>query len=144
MGPHSTVRTLFSHFQNLNLLVLREDLRRGWTARGDWSSSGTLCPVAHGLPAGVVVQQLRWISQAVNLEEACRTAARHLGASPTEVYQFVCRWDESSRFSADTLLHQLDEIWTERLADADCLQSIIVGDPLYFDYHSGEELTSRC
>jgi hypothetical protein len=56
--PHVTlIRQLFGRFHNLNLAVLREDLRRGWAIRGDWASSGHLCPLAHGLSAGQIVQE---------------------------------------------------------------------------------------
>jgi hypothetical protein len=127
MHVHSLVRDLFSRFENLNLLMLREDLRRGLAARGDWLSSGTLCPLAHGLSDGEVVRHLRCVSQAVNLEEACRVAGEHLGAPAQAVYRFVSLWDDSERHSADWLLGQLDGLWLERLEDAECVQAVLEG-----------------
>jgi len=106
--------------------VLREDLRRGWAIRGDWASSGHLCPLAHGLSAGQIVQELRCVSQAVNLEEACRAAAKYLGALPIDVYRFVNLWDESGHCGPEWLLGQLDMLWTERLVDADCVQNLLL------------------
>src|SRR6476659_1818863 len=121
MHVHPLVHELFSRFENLNLVILREDLRRGLAARGDWMSSGTLCPLAHGLSGGTLVRQLRCVSQAVNLEEACRVAGEHLGAPAAAVYRFVNLWDDSDRFGADELLGQRDLLWQERLEDAECM-----------------------
>jgi hypothetical protein len=125
MGTHTLVHELFGRFQNLNLAVLREDLRRGLTAKGDWASSGNLCPLAHGMSDGEVVRQLRCISQAINLEDACREAARHLGAAPIDVYRFVCLWDETSECESGWLAQQLDELWAERLEDAEFMQLVL-------------------
>jgi hypothetical protein len=127
MSAHPLVRNLFGRFQNLNLLFLREDVRRGWAARGDWSSSGNLCPLAHGLTCGEVVRQLRWLSQAFNIDVACREAAKHLGALPIDVSRFVTLWDGSAQFGPEWLARQLDALWAERLADADCVQSVLAG-----------------
>jgi hypothetical protein len=129
MSP-KLVRTLFGRFQNLNLLVLREDLRRGDVAHGDWASIGTLCPLAHGLSAGRLVGELRRLSQAINLEEACCAAAKCLGVLPIEVYHFVREWDDSGRLGVARLAQRLDELWAERLADADCVQDILTGREL--------------
>lgn len=126
MGPQRLIHELFGRFQNLNLLVLRENLRRGKTTRGDWSSSRTLCPLAHGLSAGEIVQELHALSRAVNLEQTCLAAAKHLGALPIDVYHFVRLWDESTHFGPAWLFGQLDLLWDERLADADCVQSLLV------------------
>src|SRR5439155_7497834 len=86
------IHALFGRFQNLNLLILREDLRRGLVARGNWLDGGDLCPVAHGLADGVAVAQLCWQSQAIGLKQACHGAARYLGALPADVYRFVELW----------------------------------------------------
>ena len=72
---------VFGHFQNLNLLALREDLRGGRTARQAWSSGSLLCPVAHGLPHGTEVRELRYLGQAADLPDGCEFAARHLGTT---------------------------------------------------------------
>ena len=52
------VHQVFGHFQNLNLLALLNDLGNGESVRQAWFSSGRLCPVAHGLPAGQQVREL--------------------------------------------------------------------------------------
>jgi hypothetical protein len=130
MHVHSLVRELFSRFENLNLLTLREDLRRGLAARGDWLSSGMLCPLAHGLSNGEVVRHLRCVSQAVHLEEACRVAGEQLGAPAEAVYRFVNLWDDSERHSAEWLQGQLDVLWLERLEDAECVQAVLEGGPV--------------
>ena len=54
MSSDLLIRDLFGRFQNLNLLILREDLRRGWAARGDWAENRSLCPLAHGLTSGQI------------------------------------------------------------------------------------------
>jgi hypothetical protein len=126
MSAHPLVRNLFGQFQNLNLLILREDLRRGWAARGAWSSGGNLCPLAHGLGGGAIVLALQRLSKAVDLEQASLDVARRLGVLPIDVYRFVRFWDDPQRFvSPNWLLGQLDALWAERLADGDCVQSIL-------------------
>ncbi|HMC64096.1 MAG TPA: hypothetical protein VKI65_04090, partial [Gemmataceae bacterium] len=55
--------------------------------------------------------------------QACHGAARYLGALPADVYRFVELWDQSCR--QDWLLEQLDELWQERLADAESVQLIL-------------------
>jgi hypothetical protein len=128
MSADPLVHNLFGRFQNLNLLILREDVRHGWAARGEWSSRGHLCPLAHGLTSGEDVLRLRRLSKAFDLEQVCREAARQLGALPIDVYRFVLLWDDSQRFVGPSwLLEQLDALWAERLADADCVQSVLVG-----------------
>jgi hypothetical protein len=119
------VRELFGRFHSLNLAVLREDLRRAEVAFGDWSGTGTLCPLAHGLSAGQLICELRHLSQAVDLQAACRAAARWLGTKPIHVYDFVRQWDDGGQRSLDWLAQQLDALWKERLADADCLQTVL-------------------
>jgi hypothetical protein len=121
------VRRVFSHFQNLNLRVLIEDLRRGWITRGSWSFAGDLCPVAHGLADGQCVKRLQYISQAVDLRRACELAAQQIGAPDRTIEHLVTSWDTGS-LGADWLLEQLEAIWGERLADAQIMQAVLSGD----------------
>ena len=123
-GRGSIVRQVFSHFQNLNLRVLIEDLRRGRVTRGNWSFADDLCPVAHGLPSGQTVKSLRYLSQAVDLPRACRQAAQDMGVLPRFLERFVLSWDAGG-MSHEWLLDQLESIWNERQADADAVQNII-------------------
>lgn len=123
MQPSSLVREVFGHFQNLSLIALLEDFRHGQIVKGDWSSNQSLCPVAHGMEDGEAVKQLRAATQAINLEAACRFAARRLLAYPHSVYDFVRWWD--SLGDTRWLLSELEQLWAERLADADTVQEII-------------------
>jgi hypothetical protein len=122
------IRGVFDYFQNLNLLVLMEDLQRGQTARRAWHARGQLCPVAHGLPAD---QQVREACAADlepgNLNRACIFAARILGAKPEEVVHFVECWD-LDRISDNELREQLEQLWQERLADAELMQEFLADE----------------
>jgi hypothetical protein len=122
------IHAVFGHFQNLNLLALREDLRAGRTARQAWLTGSQLCPIAHGLPRGSHVQRLRMLGQEADLQVGCEFAARHLGAAPDAVLRFVRWWDEETA-STGMLRRQLDEMWDERLADAEAVQVVLSADP---------------
>jgi hypothetical protein len=124
MSVEPMIRSVFGPFQNLNLLVLLEDLRRGRTAQGDWAYRDQLCPVAHGLASGRQVCDLETVDQTVSLGRACDLAARHLGANPASVYRFVRYWDNQA-FSPTWLLRQLEELWNERRADAEAVQEML-------------------
>jgi hypothetical protein len=124
MAVSPRVFDVFGHFQNLNLLALLQDLRAGRTAREDWQFGSRLCPVAHGMPQGSQVRVLNEIGTANHLNQACNFAARHLGADPRAVVRFVRYWDEEA-VSSEPLLRQLEEVWTERLADADAVQGVL-------------------
>jgi hypothetical protein len=124
MGRGLLVRSVFTHFQNLNLRVLIEDLRRGQVARGNWSFADDLCPMAHGMPSGQTVSMLRYVSQAVDLPRACRLAAEEMGVPPRFLERFVLSWDGGG-MSEDWLLDQLEDIWHERQTDADVVQQVI-------------------
>jgi hypothetical protein len=124
MGRGVTVRLVFSHFQNLNLRVLIEDLRRGRVTRGNWTFGDDLCPVAHGMPNGQTVSVLRYLSQAVDLPRACRQAAEEMGVPPRFIERFVLSWDTGT-MSQEWLLEQLIAIWEERQADADLVQLVV-------------------
>lgn len=113
---HSTISDIFGRFQNLNLVVLIEDLRRNLTAAGNWASGDLLCPVAHGMPDGAAIERLKYLSQAVNLDAACRYAACELGTHDVIVRRFVDQWDATP--AAAWLLNELEQIWAERLEDA--------------------------
>src|SRR6185437_11901462 len=118
------IRDVFGHFQNLNLLALLFDLHQDRTARQAWSSGTLLCPVAHGLPAGLQVQQLTVLGQMAQLGHGCDFAARHLGADPAAVLRFVRSWDADA-FSRGCLCQQLFELWQERLEDAEAVQELL-------------------
>ena len=128
MSVSPKVYAVFGHFQNLNLLTLVQDLRAGRTAREAWLSGSLLCPVAHGLPHGEQVQELRALGQMADLDQGCDFAARHLGADPDAVLSFVRSWDNGT-LSTSWLLQQLEEVWEERLADAEAVQELLQGGP---------------
>jgi hypothetical protein len=122
------IAAVFGHFQNLNLLVLLQDLRAGRTARQAWLAGSLLCPVAHGLASGSVVRELNILGQSADLSAGCNVAARLLGAEPNAVLHFVRFWDEGTVGSI-WLLHQLEEVWAERLADAEAFQELLQAEP---------------
>lgn len=123
---HAIIHGVFGHFQNLNLLVLLDDLRRERVTHHAWSAGKDLCPVAHGMPFGQLVSDLRYLGQTAKLERACDYAARQLGADPANVHRFVELWD-SHTFSTTWFLWQLKLMWKERQADADAVQEVIGG-----------------
>jgi hypothetical protein len=125
MSIEPMIRDVFGRFQNLNLLALLHDLEQDRTARQAWSSGTRLCPVAHGLPAGEQVQRLSLLGQMAGLGQGCDVAARYLGADPRSVQYFVRAWDTDA-VSRAWLLHQLDELWQERLADAEAVQELLL------------------
>ncbi len=128
MSVSPAIQAVFGHFQNLNLLALLHDLRDGRTTQQTWFSGSLLYPVAHGLPAGSQVRELSVLGQAADLSEGCHFAARLLGAQPDAVLRFVRFWDEGA-VSRGWLLRQLEEVWEERLADAQALQGILQEGP---------------
>jgi hypothetical protein len=123
-GTDPIIRGVFGHFQNLNLLALLHDLRIGRTTRNSWSTGTELCPVAYGMPIGRLVSELRYLGQTAAQERGCDYAARHLGADAESVRRFVELWDTHT-YSPAWLLRQLEEIWQERLADAEAVQEIL-------------------
>ncbi len=126
MGRTLAVKQIFVYFQNLNLRILIENLRRGLVTRGNWSFADDLCPVAHGMPSGHVVGTLRYLSQAVDLPRACHLAAQEMGMPPRFLERFVLTWDQGT-LSEQWLLDQLEAIWAERLADAAAVQAVVAG-----------------
>lgn len=123
MSTLSIIHEVFGHFQNLNLLWLLHDLRNGRAAREAWFTGSLLCPIAHGLPAGQQVRELTVLGQAADME-GCDYAARHLGANPDAVLRFVRSWDEGL-ISREWLMRQLEEMWQERLTDAEFMQELL-------------------
>jgi hypothetical protein len=124
MPVHARIRAVFGHFHDLNLLTLLHDLSSGQTAQQGWSLGAHLCPVAHGLPARQDVLELNILGQAADLVRGCDHAARRLGAAPAAVLHFVRSWDEGS-LGARWLLSQLEELWCERLEDAEAVQAVL-------------------
>lgn len=129
MAVSSVVRGVFSHFQNLNLLALLQDLRAGQVVRHTWFSGSLLCPVAHGLADNRQVQRVRVLGQAGPLGQSCDEAAQFIGAEPDAVLRFVRYWDEEN-LSSDHLRRQLEELWTERLEDAEAVQRMLRMSPV--------------
>lgn len=130
MSVSTIIRDIFGHFQNLNLLSLLHDLRQDRTVRQTWASGRLLCPVAHGLADGQQVQRLRVLGQIAELGQGCDLAARQLGADPVAVFRFVRSWD-AEEISRDWLWQQLNELWQERLADAEAVQELLqVSSPI--------------
>jgi hypothetical protein len=126
MPVNATVRAVFGHFQNLNLLALVQDLHAGRAARGGWTSGTLLCPVAHGLAAGREVRALNVLGQEADIALGCDYAAHCLGADANAVLRFVRSWDDEMLGDAG-LLRQLEELWEERLADAEAVQELLHG-----------------
>jgi hypothetical protein len=121
------IHDVFGRFQNLNLLALLHDLRRSRTAHADWSSGNLLCPLAHGLTSGQQVREVNFLTQIANLKRACAYAAQCLGADFETVVRFVKSWDDRT-LSAEVLIGYLEEIWAERLEDAEVVQQVIGGN----------------
>lgn len=124
MSRLSNIRTVFAHFQNLNLLALLEDLRQGRTTKTKWASGTKLCPIVHGLPAGRHVHELSLREQSEDLRRSCEYAAGLLGAPSKLILNFIELWDDDA-VSSESLLRQLEEVWEERLQDAAAVQSVL-------------------
>lgn len=128
MAVSATVREVFGHFQNLNLLALLLDLKKGHTARQAWRSGFQLCPVAHGLATGRQVRVLHSLGQMEQLAASCREAAQQLGTNPRAIYRFIRDWDDAT-FGQTWLFQQLSELWAERLEDAEAFQRVLAEQP---------------
>ncbi len=143
MAISSSIRDVFGYFQNLNLLALLEDLHAGRTTRNAWLSGSLLCPVAHGLPAGRLVENLSSLGPTASLGHECDYAGRQLGADTRSIMAFVQAWDEGL-LSDDCLARQLEDLWAERLEDAEALQALLGGlSPKAENEVESEELISR-
>jgi len=119
-------RGIFERFQNLNLIALIEDLRRGQVAQGNWIEADddhgelyNLCPLYHGVR--------RDLESAIDF--ACAASvenelvARHLGVRERDVRDFVGWWDGWG--DANGLLITLERILAERRIDADAVQAMV-------------------
>ena len=145
-------KTMFSRFQNLNLLFLREDLLLRRVASGDWMAFVSindlfvesriqyplLCPIAHGW--AVHCPQATSISSGCARVDLAREFSSDgdddiallesdleyllAGVSPSEGNLFINAWDANGD-SYEVLLGIIDEIFQERLADADAVQDVI-------------------
>jgi hypothetical protein len=112
-----TTREIFTRFQNLNIAILMEDLRRGLVAREEWISAPMseddlliLCPIAHSCRS---FEHLRtWIEG---------TTSEMTDANPAAF--FVRDWDNYD-IGTPKLLSILEEIWKERMEDADVVQAV--------------------
>lgn len=117
-------KRMFSKFQNLNLLFLIEDVRSGRTARGMWKSGQNLCPVAHGWRDDWACRLLQTPMIAVKFDSAL--SAMVAGLQADEVLPFTSWWDVGHSITKQKiLLDILEEIYQERLIDADTVQQVI-------------------
>lgn len=109
-------RPIFEQFKDLNLFVLRENLRLGRVIYRHWNGPGGLmCPYRHGTAS--------W----------CRNWIR--GVSAEACTLFVQWWDMKvpwwdlfgvrRRRARHQLLQLVESILAERLADADAMQQIL-------------------
>ena len=114
-------RGIFERFQNLNLIVLREDLRRGLVARKVWIQDSLvvgntkLCPLAHG-----------W-SGCFREVGSCEARIRTDKLFGFNSLAFTTPWDDRKLSDAE-LVAVIDSIFAERLADADAVQAVL-GQP---------------
>jgi hypothetical protein len=137
------IREVFGRFHNLNLLALLHDLRGDLAAREDWSTATKLlCPVAHGFASGAQVREVNILGEFANLQKACGHAAQCLGADFGAVVRFVRSWDDQS-LSADVLLRHLENMWEERLADADAMQQVLRRTPIDKRFHDPIDVPSE-
>jgi hypothetical protein len=60
----------------------------------------------------------------VDLPRACNYAARVVAAHPASVLRFLLDWDRDAESNL-ALFRQLQELWQERLADADGVQEVL-------------------
>src|SRR5688500_19599442 len=84
------IHGIFSRFQNLNLLFLIEDLRRGKVARGEWLRQRTknICPIGHGWCRKPAMLPESWILGVV-MEDGYALA----GINDEDGAGFVRWWD---------------------------------------------------
>lgn len=117
-------KRMFSKFPNLNLLFLIEDVRSGRAARGMWKSGQDLCPVAHGWRDDWACRVLQTPMMAVQFD--ADLGAMFAGLQADEVFTFTSWWDvEQHSTKRKILLDILEEIYQERLIDANAVQQVI-------------------
>lgn len=112
---------LFERFQNLNLIVLIEDLRRKHVAIRQWvertPDGRVLCPLWHGSSGCYVPAENPWA--VLGYEYGIHQASY-------DARNFVSSWDR--RFiSPNHLEDVLLDILRERLEDADAVQDMLAG-----------------
>jgi hypothetical protein len=114
------LKETFAPFKCLNLAVLRESVQRGQVAFGLWAikedpwegGNVQLCPIAHGW------DRYRY--------DDVTSPAIFAGVPSLDVERFLEWWDGVDEDAARRLLSEaLDELWAERVADADVVQSVI-------------------
>lgn len=137
----AVIKRIFSRFENLNLIVLAEDLRRNKVLFGDWiryewkwdkakglvdkSEHKIVCPVAHGwqgFPAS--------ITDDTQLKKEWASLSLLAGVTSEEAATFTDWWDDytgesSKRSKRRRLLSIIQEIISERKENADVVQSVI-------------------
>ena len=112
------LNNIFSRFQNLNLLALINNLQKDHVSRGLWirqadKEPSTMCPLAHGT-----------YPLTVNIGDRCENAAQRLSLSLSTILRFIGQWD-GEKLARFRLLFVLEDIWKERLEDAETLQEVL-------------------
>ena len=125
------LKSIFSTFRDLNLAFLAEDLRRKRVAVSAWlNESGWLCPLAHGWDScRYSVRMGKSFDPMGPWRKAVPDPMRKSGwddFAPSKLGAFPSWWDDTE--DAQLLLSVVEEIQAERLADADAVQAVIVGD----------------
>lgn len=119
------LRSIFERFNNLNLLNLRESLKRRTAAYGSWFDGFGWCPLAHGWASCVKDEPDESYDTAAMLAAGLQDHELSLGRS------FYDWWDEPSigwlerRARAAQLLRVLDEIWRVRANEAEKAQTAL-------------------
>jgi hypothetical protein len=115
-------RYIFERFQNLNLIVLIEDLRRNlvsidrWIAKSFKDGSNLMCPLAHG-----------WRSFAHGWRSVKRP---YLSLDIQQISEFTTWWDGMKEdwtpfpVRRQELISLLEGILSERMIDADAVQKV--------------------
>lgn len=119
------LKSIFSRFQNLNLLRLRDDLLEGRVARHNWffSANKTTCPIRHGESGRL---SLMGIYSSSHFED--------VGIPDKIGYEFLIWWDggmdgpltaRTVKMRTKKLLVTCNEILDERMDDALAVQEMI-------------------
>lgn len=146
------LKTIFSRFQNLNLLRLMDDLQTGNFTSSRWFDLRTknMCPLAHGWDTlrhydfekdDNPVTDSRFVACGLVWDP-------HTPRSDFLGTIFVSWWDSGWLYSdsgarAAELLEVLREIWRERLEDADAVQRI-VDHRNAFEVHQDGDCDQAC
>jgi hypothetical protein len=109
------IKEIFARFENLNLRVLIENVSCGQVAFGSWivrSEPDVLCPIAHGWPC--------------NVYQSTDAVTLFAGIPSMDGERFLAWWDGIDEDAARRLLSEaLDELWAERVEDAEAVQAVI-------------------